>query len=394
MAKYQKCKRRLVIVNQVLGPLMCQLLGDLTRGGIECEAITGWADLPADQPVTFRLSKAAKLVKHPSWRRLLTWSAFTLQAVGRLAVTSSPAMISTNPPWTMLLAPWLNRIFGLQYVLLVYDVYPDVMERMGLTRPGSLLSRTWRRLSRHAMVHAAGVITLGTHMAATLQGHLRPGDRVNIDVIPNWADTEFIHPIPKSENPFVSEHGLVDKMVVTYSGAFGKTHDTESIILAAELLQDISDIHFMLIGRGTREQEVRKMVAEKNLPNLTLLGLQPWEMLPYSLAASDCCIVCLDEGYEGVSVPSKTYYALAAGAAILAVSAKDTELADMVAKYPCGKHIPPRNPQALADAVRQYHDNPQRGAAHRHEARRLAENRFSRVVATKQYAEYLNKWFW
>ena len=42
-------------------------------------------------------------------------------------------------------------------------------------------------------------------------------------------------------------------------------------------------------------------------------------MLPLSLASADCAIVRLDEGYEGVSVPSKTYQMMAAGAAILAV---------------------------------------------------------------------------
>ena len=394
MAEHQRHKRRLVVVNQVLGPLMCQLLNDLTHRGVACEAITGWADLPVNRLVKFRLSKATKLAKHPSWRRLLTWGAFTLQAVGRLVVTSAPALISTNPPWILLLAPWLKRIFGLRYALLVYDLYPDVMERMGITAPGGFVSRVWRRLSRNAMVHADGVITLGKYMAATLVGHLRSGDNIAIDIIPNWADTDFIHPRPKAENPFAQEHGLVGKMVVTYSGSFGKTHDTESIIKAAELLRDVPEIHFRLIGGGTRQEEVRAMVAENNLANLTLLGLQPWEVVPYSLAASDCCIVCLNEGCEGVSVPSKTYYALAAGAALLAVTTKGTELADLVAEHPCGVHIPPRSPETLAEVIRSYYDEPQRLLAHQVEARRLAETNYSRGPATQRYMELLSRWFW
>jgi len=394
MVEQKTNKRRLIVSNQVFGPLMCQLLGDLSNRGVSCKAITGWADIPKDQPVPYGLSKAVKLKKHPAWRRLLTWGMFTLQAAWRLAFTSAPALISTNPPWTLLLAPWLKRIFGLRYALLVYDIYPDVAESMGMITPGGFVSRLWRRLSRNAMVHAEGVITIGKNMGDTLAGHLSPGDNVTIDIIPNWADTDFIKPMPKEENQFAKKHGLVGKMVVTYSGAFGKTHGIESIIRAAELLQDLPDIHFMLIGGGTQQEEVSSMVASKQLKNLTLLVFQPWDTLPYSLAASDCCIVSLDENFGGVSVPSKVFYALAAGAAILAVTGQETELAELVSEHKCGTHVPSQNPEKLAETIRSYYDQPKLLADHQSEARRLAETQYSLKPACKRYMELFSRWFW
>jgi glycosyltransferase involved in cell wall biosynthesis len=239
------------------------------------------------------------------------------------------------------------------------------------------------------MVRADGVVTIGSRMADTLRAQLREGDEAAITVLPNWADTEFVKPIPKTDNPFARRYGLTDKLVVSYSGAFGATHDVDSIIAAAGMLTDLDDVHFLLIGGGTREAEVRTLVAEKDLPNLTLLPLQPWETVPLSFAASDVAIVCLDEAYRGLSVPSKTYYTLAAGAATLAVSPPDTELTDLVADEQCGWHVPPRDPSAMAETVRRACDDREMLGRARRNARRAAEEKYSRGVMVPRWADWL-----
>ncbi len=386
--------RGLSVVSQVAGPLIRQLLEDLSARGIECELLAGWVDAAAGEPLSFAWRRACPLVKSPHWRRLWTWVRFTSRAKLFLARRRRrPALIVTNPPLVMLAAPWFRRYLGLRYVLLVYDVYPDVLERMGAIRAGGLLARLWRRWSRRALLRAEGVITLGSHMAETLRGHLRPGDPVAIDVIPNWADTDFIRPRAKADNAFAREHGLADKFVVMYSGALGATHDIESIVSASERLADLSDVRLVIVGEGTRRRELEELVARKALPNLALLPLQPYAKLPLSLSSADCAIVCLDEGYQGVSVPSKTYQMMAAGAAILAVSPPDTELTDLVRDFGCGLALRPRDPAGLAEAVRRLHADRAELTRMKLAARRAAEERFSRPAAAATYAELLRSRF-
>jgi glycosyltransferase involved in cell wall biosynthesis len=383
---------RLLVVNQVAGPLTRQLLEDLPARGIAPELLAGWVDAEGGEKLGFRWRSACPLRKSPAWRRLWTWLRFAIRAKFYLALRRrTPALISTNPPLLMSVASGLRRLLGLRYVLLVYDVYPDVLERMKVIRRGGLLTRWWRRSSRKAMLRAAGVITLGPHMAQTLRGHLRRGEDVPIEVIPNWADTDFIRPLAKADNPFAKAHGLEGKFVVMYSGSLGATHDTESIVSAAEMLKDLPDVQFVIIGEGTRRKEVEAMVARKALPNLTLLPLQPYSTLPQSLPAADCGIVCLDEGFEGVSVPSKTYLMMAAGAAILAVSPDQTELTDLVKEFSCGLCVGPRDPAALAGAIRKLHDDRALTVACREASRRAAVERFSRKGAADRYAEFLRR---
>jgi len=383
----------LLVVNQVVGPLARELLEDLDATGVRCAVVAGWVDgRPAAR--RFEVLGSVPLCKAPVWRRLVTWSAFAVHAWAILARRRrTPSLVVTNPPLTMLALPLLKRLFGLRYVLLVYDIYPDVGERMGLLKPGGLIARLWRRASARAMREAAGVVTLGSHMAETLRGHFRPGEAAPIEVIPNWADTEFIRPRPKADNPFSREHNLAGKFVVMYSGAFGATHDINSILGAAEQVQDLEDVRFVLIGGGTREREVAERAAARNLPNVTILPLQPLDVLPLSLAAADCAIVCLDEGYEGIAVPSKTYPSLAAGSAILAISPPETELTDLVAEERCGIHVLPRRPDDLAQAIRRFHADREYLAACKAASRAAAEERYSRRTLTHRYAEALRRWF-
>ncbi len=388
--------RSLLVVNQVVGPLIRELLEDLTGLGIDCTVLAGAVDRPAGLRRPSRVLRSVALRKSPLARRLATWSAFAVRALVTLAAgRRTPALVVTNPPLTMLLLPALKRVTGLRYVLLIYDIYPDVGERMGLLRPGGPIARLWRRLSARSMREAERVITLGEHMAETLRDHFAgaPAAPSPIEVIPNWADTDVIRPRPKRGNPFAEQHGLVGKFVVLYSGSFGATHDMRSVIGAAQRLRDLDDVHFLLIGGGTREREVADLVAAADLPNLTLLSFQPLEMLPCSLASADCAVVCLDEGYEGIAVPSKTYYALAAGSAILAVSPSETELTDLVREEGCGVHVLPRRPEELAAAIRRLHADRELLARYQAAARLAAEERYSRRLLTRRYADVLARAF-
>jgi glycosyltransferase involved in cell wall biosynthesis len=185
----------------------------------------------------------------------------------------------------------------------------------------------------------------------------------------------------------------VGKFVVMYSGSFGAVHDIESFIAAAELLRDEPRLRFILGGGGTRTAEVVQQVEQKALPNLTLLPFQDPEAYRQVLAASDMAIVTLDEGYEAVSLPSKTYYCLAAGLAIVAICGETADLADLVRKHGCGVHVLPHQPGALAEVLRGLCDDSAGRQRARQSARRLAEDRFSRRQQTQRYLTYLSRCF-
>ena len=380
----------LLAINQSTSTLFRDVVDHFGQFGLDVKLLTGYLERGKGYRPKFRHIPGCKFKRAPIWSRLRTWGRFAIQAFRAMVKHRDHfALLVSNPPLVPWIAPIARRLFGVRYGVLVYDVYPDIMVRMGMISGGGLIERFLRRLSAASLRNADCVITLGTRMRQTLLGHLPPGEAVDIHVIPNWADIDFIKPLSRQDNPFAREHGLVDKFVVMYSGAFGATHDIEGIIDAAEALRDLDDVRVVLIGGGTRQKQVRAYAQEKALPNLLLLPWQPVESIPYSLAAADCQIISLDAAYSGISVPSKSYSALAAGVAILAVSASDCELADLVRDYRCGICVRPRDNEALARAVRKLHADRKLLRQMKTSARQAAENCFNRQRCTAQYAQVL-----
>jgi glycosyltransferase involved in cell wall biosynthesis len=352
----------------------------LSQRGWDCQVLCGEIESEAGLPANVEVIRSTQLIKSSDWRRLWTWLRFTRHAISAsLKDRNRAVLVVTNPPFTMLAMAVLRRLVGVRFALLVHDLYPDVAERMNVIRPNGPIARLWRAMSRTVLTGAATVVTIGELMARLLRMHLREHDKINLHVIPTWVNTDFIRPVNKSTNPFLQSQHLQGKFIVMYSGAFGATHHLETYIDAAALLTDEKNIHFVLIGGGTSARDIQQMLARRPLSNVTMLGFQPWESVPYSLGAADCSVVSLDSAYGGVSVPSKAYYALAAGSALLAVCPDDSELSALVRRYECGVQVRPHDAQALGDAVRALHRDPERLAKLQRNARRTAEQHFSFV---------------
>jgi len=385
-----KSAMKLLAVNQSTLMLFRDLVDAFGHAGADVKLVAGFLGTKKGYKPKFEWIPACRLEKVPAWRRIWTWGRFTWQvfwAMGKYR--DHLALLTTNPPMVPWVAPLAKYLFGVRYAVLVYDIYPDVMVRMGMIRGGGLMDRVMRQLAGISHRKAECIITLGDRMRQTVLGHLRPGDHVQVHVIPNWADVEFIVPIPKDQNAFVREFDLLDKFVIMYSGAFGATHDIESIIDAADILQDLPGVRFVLIGGGTRAEHVHQLVEDRSLPNLILAPWQPLEKIPLSLTSADCHIVSLDVGYEGISVPSKTYSSLAAGAAILAISPPDTELTELVERHKCGVWVKPRNGEDLARVIRELHEDRQRLEKLRANARLASETYYNTRVCTRKYLEIL-----
>lgn len=381
---------RMLAVNQSSAALFRSLIKGVSASGTSVVLLTGWLEPDGGRPPEFTFIPACRLQKAPAWKRIWTWGVFTFQAIRAMVkYRDRMALLVTNPPLVPWVAPLMRRLFGVRYSILVYDIYPDILTRMRMLKPAGWVDRWLRRLSGRSLRNAECVFTLGDCMKKTLQAHLRRGEKVNIHVIPNWADVHLLVPMPKASNPFAAAHDLTNKFVVMYSGAFGATHDIDSIVEAAKRLSDMPDVQFVLIGGGTREAEIRQRVTSEALSNLTFLRWQPSDQVKYSLTAADCHIVCLDTGYEGISIPSKTYTSLAAGAAILAVSPPDTELTRIVDRHDCGVWVRPRDADSLAAAVRGLYEDPGRLARLKANSRRAAVEHYSTERCVEQYLQVL-----
>src|SRR6266568_11156 len=119
----------------------------------------------------------------------------------RLRYGARGIVLTTNPPFLGLGAWVLSRLRVLPYVLIVYDVYPEIASRLGVLKEGSFIEQLWQRATRLVLNEAAAVVVIGRDMERIIAAKVRPGQRGRLHLIPNWSDADAVAPVPASGTP-------------------------------------------------------------------------------------------------------------------------------------------------------------------------------------------------
>jgi len=241
------------------------------------------------------------------------------------------------------------KLKGARSVLIMHDVYPDVLVMAGLLKPDSLLVKAMHALNAPMFRALNAVVIIGRDSEKLLLRY--PGmtsDKIRF--IPNWATLAPGVRAIAPDNPY--RRSLSALYVVGLSGNLGFTHDPVIVFEAARLLRDNSDIHFLLSGWGVGFDQLKAMQAEAKLPNVTLVDRVEDEQLETFLSAANAWIIPYRKNVAGVSVPSRFYNLLAIGRPVILISEVDAEAALTVTEQDVGWVVPPGRADELAETIR------------------------------------------
>lgn len=384
---------RVIFLNQMAGPLFRELAQDISEKWPPGLLLTGHPDaLKAKQTDSLRIVAVLEYRRKSYLSRVLSGIRYWLCALFYCwTLPRSTLVFSMSEPLCLgMVAYLLKRLRGQNYVILVYDIYPDTLVRFGVLKESGLITRIWRRMNKLAWENAEIVFTIGEAMANSLEqmfdaGKTLPG---KVIFIPNWADTDWIRPVAKDKNEFAKEYGQVGKLTVMYSGNLGKTHDIETILAAAKELEGYDSIHFMIIGEGAKKGLVEQAKHKDGLDNLTILPFQPESLLPVSLPTADISVITLDKGAEDLSAPSKICYAMAAGSALIGLCNNDSEVARIINQHKCGIVVKPGDVHAMVSGIKDLLNDNAKLRRYQTNSRRTAERFYSRKN-TSQYVKAL-----
>ena len=336
----------------------------------------------------FRVASRAQFRPGRRWKLLAYLSFYPSAFVALLRYVKKGDLIvaKTDPPLIVLVAWLAARLKGAGLVTWLQDLYPEVaIELKAPLFSNRALGALLIAMRNFAIKHSRANVVIGELMAAKLLALKVPAKTLR--VVPNWADDQAIAPMPSSQSQLRKRLNISDEtFVVGYSGNLGRAHEFKTVLGAATLLQD-RDICFLFVGGGFGYDMLRAAIAERGMKNAVFLPLQPREQLADALAAPDVHWLSLRPELEGVIVPSKFYGILAAGRAVLAVSASSGEVAGEVTKHGCGYVIAPRDSAEFARKVEYLADNREVCRETGRAARTLAETKFSKRSALAAWSD-------
>jgi glycosyltransferase involved in cell wall biosynthesis len=293
----------------------------------------------------------------------------------------------TDPPLISIVGMQVAKRRDAHLVNWLQDIYPEVAVELGVPFVKGPIFRGISYLRDRSLKTAAANVVLGHHMADKVASRGVSKDRIHF--IPNWSEDDEIVPVAPRDNPLRHDWGLENKFVIGYSGNLGRAHEFDTIVAAAERLRNNSNIVFAFIGGGHLMDRLAKCVKELDLSNCCFMDYQDRAVLKFSLCVPDIHWISLKPEVEGLIVPSKIYGVAAAGRPVIAICAKDGEIAQMVTQHQCGVVIEPGHADALVESILRLSEDVELRAAMGLSARAMLEADFTRRQAFERWTSVL-----
>ncbi len=341
-------------------------------------------------PKKVRLINSVPYVKKSNFTKLISWIKYFIGSVSFLLSLKkkSNLFIVCSPPILPIAGFLYKKLYHKEYILWIDDIYPDIFYSQNIISKNNFIAKLWEGVNQQTFKYAKNLITISPLMSKRLYRYVpKNNSKEKIKIIPTWVDTDEIRPIKKRNNRFAIEHDQLNKMTVVYSGNFGKTHDIKTLIKVAEQLSFDDEINFLFIGEGQDFEFYKE--KKYNLKNTRFLSWQPRNELKYSLACADIGMVTLQKGIEELSMPSKTYYYMAAGAAIIGVSDIPSDLDMLLNQNKCGFNFKPGSIKEISDKILFLKSNKKTLNKYKQHSRSYAVNYVSKKKCIKKVLRLL-----
>lgn len=265
--------------------------------------------------------------------------------------------VQSTPPTQGLVSGFLRLIKRIPVVYNLQDIFPDSLVNTEMTRKGSILWKIGRIIENFTYRNADKIIVISEDFKKNImaKGVLEE----KIEVIPNWVDTNDVHPIPRQLNPLITELNIdSSKFIVLYAGNFGRAQGADIVLKAAERLIDDEKIQFVIFGGGSEFQGAVDYAKEKNLKNVIIRPLLLPERVSEVYSLGDIAIVTCKEGFGNSCVPSKTWSIMACGTPILASFDLNSELCQLLQHTECGICVKPSSIDDLVLGIKKSYKTP------------------------------------
>ena len=235
----------------------------------------------------------------------------------------------------------------------VHDLWPLSPIELGGMSPAHPFIRLCQAAENYAYRHADVVVSMLPKVAGHMQDHGL--DLRKLHIVPNGITLDEWQGNPPPLREDVAQHMRACKQaglqLVGYAGSHGTPNALDVMLQAAALLRD-APLAFVLVGDGHEKAALQAQAQQLGLQNVAFFDPIPKAQIPSFLAVTDIAYI----GWQRVSIyrfgiaPNKLMdYMMARCVVLHSVEAGN----DPVAEAGCGITVPPADPAAIADGLRQ-----------------------------------------
>jgi glycosyltransferase involved in cell wall biosynthesis len=270
-------------------------------------------------------------------------------------------------------------------LLNVSDLWPESAVATGALRAESTIVKLAERIERWAYQDAAHIIGMTRGVEAGINAVLRHPERVTL--LYNSVDLQqFRAGLTAEREAMRQRFGLVGQFVAAHVGNMSLTYDFDLILAVAAALPQIT---FIFAGGGSQAGYLTEQLALRQLPNVKMLGMLPYQDMPALWAAMDVSLIALgDHSVAGGTMPAKLFEAMATGTPIVAAIRGEAE--QVLRETGAGIPTPIGDSAAMVAALRKLLESPDQLQQMSQGGRTYAEQHLSPQYAKHVFLNIIN----
>jgi colanic acid biosynthesis glycosyl transferase WcaI len=328
--------------------------------------------------------------KVTSAKRILFESSFLASSLLRAVYSRKPELLLVvSPPLGLgLSAVLLSRWWKIPYAFDVMDLQPDAAADLGML-PRPVLPMLYR-LEAMAYRNAALISTITEGMRQKIVSKGFSLDKVVV-VPPPAEDAMFGVGDAVTGDEFRRKHGLAGKFVVAHSGNMGVKQGLEVMLDAALKFRERREFAFVLAGDGAMKLRLEERAVALGLANVLFLPLQEQGEFLQMLAATNVALIVQQATVSDIVFPSKTVTLLSAARPVVASVSAQSEIGRVIRQSEGGIVTEPENVEAMACAIMDFYENPEKRLAMGEAGRRFAMQHWDEARALSNLEGHLQK---
>jgi len=256
----------------------------------------------------------------------------------------------SSPLSVALLGLLLSKRLKAKFYLEITDLWPDVFVTMEYLKNKFVLSLL-RKIELSCYQRAKYIIALSRGIQKNIQSKTQQKEKVVL--IPNGVDKELFslkNNILTEAKHLKKKLNLEGKFVCLYLGAHSLYNALNTIIEAANLIKENSEIIFVLIGDGDKKAELKKLAKNYHLNNILFFSPIPRIETPVWLKIADIFLLPNLKGeFYKMNLQNKFFDYLASAKPI--IFAGSGESAEIILEANGGKVVKAEDAKAMVNAI-------------------------------------------
>lgn len=274
----------------------------------------------------------------------------------------------------------LKKCFRIPIYLYCCDIWPESINTV-LPDKDSLIYKLVKRLSKYIYSQCDAItVTSKPFIDYFNQEHSIPIERISY--IPQHAEDIYL------QMDFSPVDNIID---FVFMGNIGIAQDIDCILDAVEMIKHITKFKIHFVGDGSYLEKSKTLVQMKGLEDIVFFhGRHPLEKMPEYYKLADACLLTLKaENLIGLTMPSKLQGYMAAGKTV--VGAIDGAAQEVIKESQCGLCVNASDPKALAIAMKDFIENPDKYKNCGEKGREYFKKHFTKEIFMKKLSEKLNR---